>query len=141
MSDYDPNYVEIKSFFLVCAKVVLLNAHNEVLLLKRSSLSVNAGNWDLPGGAVDAHESPETGAIREVVEETGIVIDSAKILSSELDENHKDPIVILGFSAYVDNSEVVLSWEHDAYQWVSIDDALRNETLPEVYKTMIRSSL
>lgn len=39
----------------------------EVLLIKRLDIPV----WVLPGGGLDAGESPEQGAIREVFEETG----------------------------------------------------------------------
>lgn len=32
------------------------------------------GNWELPGGILEIQESPEAGACREVLEETGIEV-------------------------------------------------------------------
>jgi len=139
MSEYDPNYIEVKNFYLIGVKTVILNKNNDVLLLRRSQLSPRPGGIDLPGGGVDAHESPEAAAIREVFEETGIVIDTAKIITSEYTLGHQDPWVMLGFSAYVDDAEVVLSWEHDQYMWVSLDDVKASE-LPERYKHMVQTA-
>ncbi|WP_324720569.1 NUDIX hydrolase [Salinimicrobium sp. HB62] len=45
---------------------LVLNPHNEVLFIYRN------GRWDLPKGKVEKNESIETGAIREVEEETGV---------------------------------------------------------------------
>jgi 8-oxo-dGTP diphosphatase len=40
---------------------------SQVLLTKRRDVPV----WVLPGGGIEPHESPETAAVREVLEETG----------------------------------------------------------------------
>jgi len=42
------------------------------LLVQRGpEVSSNRGKWQLPGGALDEHETPEQGAAREIVEEVG----------------------------------------------------------------------
>ena len=48
----------------------LLNEECQVLLQKRG----DSGLWGFPGGAVEPGESPETAAIREVREETGLEV-------------------------------------------------------------------
>ncbi|MDB5159884.1 MAG: putative pyrophosphohydrolase [Candidatus Saccharibacteria bacterium] len=136
MSEYDPNYVEVKYFYRIGVKVVVINGNNEVLILRRSDKTPRAGGWDLPGGAVDENEAPQVAAIRETAEESGIVIPSAKIIVSDYIP-HTDPWVILGFSAYVDNPEVILSWEHDEYRWIPIGD-IESTELPEGYKLLVR---
>ena len=45
---------------------MVLNSRQEVLFIYRN------GRWDLPKGKVEKNESIETGAIREVEEETGV---------------------------------------------------------------------
>lgn len=45
---------------------VVLNSKGEFLIMKRDGL------WDLPKGKLEAGESPESAAIREVEEETGL---------------------------------------------------------------------
>jgi mutator protein MutT len=136
MIEYDPNYVEVKHFYRVGVKVVVINGNNEVLILRRSDKTPRAGGWDLPGGAVDENEAPEAAAIRETIEETGVVTEHQKIIVSDYIP-HTDPWVILGFSVHVDQPEVTLSWEHDEYQWIPIDD-IESTELPEGYKLLVR---
>ncbi|GAB3424722.1 NUDIX hydrolase [Flindersiella endophytica] len=52
----------------VCAA---LNARNEVLLLHRHRFIPDTWGWELPGGGVEAGESAEQAAARELLEETG----------------------------------------------------------------------
>ncbi|MBK3494242.1 NUDIX domain-containing protein [Viridibacillus sp. YIM B01967] len=55
--------------------VLIVNEMNEVLLQHRSD-----GGWGLPGGLMGLGESLEETAKREVLEETGLVIDDLKLL-------------------------------------------------------------
>lgn len=51
----------------------------EVLLLERQG-SHGAGRWALPGGWVDYYESPHRTVVREVEEETGLVVTRPRFL-------------------------------------------------------------
>ena len=52
-----------------------------LLLTRRSSaLRRHAGQWALPGGRIDAGETPETAALRELAEEVGLVVDRLEVL-------------------------------------------------------------
>jgi 8-oxo-dGTP pyrophosphatase MutT (NUDIX family) len=56
------------------ARVVLENHREEILLQQRSDF----GLWGLPGGNAEPGESLETVAIREVLEETGLIVTNLK---------------------------------------------------------------
>ena len=45
---------------------------NDKILLVRPSLHNPTGIWELPGGGIDAGETPEQAAFRETIEETGL---------------------------------------------------------------------
>ncbi|MDG6914417.1 MAG: 8-oxo-dGTP diphosphatase [Nitrososphaerota archaeon] len=46
----------------------------EKLLLKKATRGISVGKWNAPGGKLDPGESPEACAVREVLEETGLVV-------------------------------------------------------------------
>ena len=58
------------------SRVLLFDEHKRLLLMKTESplLAVPVIRWITPGGGVDDHESHAEGAIRELFEETGLVV-------------------------------------------------------------------
>src|SRR5579859_192864 len=59
-----------KSVLVVAA--ALIDADGRVLLAQRPPGKAMAGQWEFPGGKIDAHETPEQALIRELKEELGI---------------------------------------------------------------------
>jgi 8-oxo-dGTP diphosphatase len=59
----------------ISAGVMLWNGNNELLLVKPNYRD----RWNLPGGVVDEGEAPKQGAIREVEEELGILINKSDL--------------------------------------------------------------
>ena len=57
----------------VVSKVVIQN-NNQMILMAKASRGFFTGCWTLPGGFVDYGEHPRTGAVREALEELGIII-------------------------------------------------------------------
>ena len=58
----------------VVSKVVIINSRGEVLMAKVSR-GFFTGCWTLPGGFVDYGEHPREAAVREALEELGVVIE------------------------------------------------------------------
>jgi len=56
---------------LMGAAAVILNQNGEVLLVKHT---YGKCNWEIPGGRAEDSESPVDTAIREVREETGLIV-------------------------------------------------------------------
>lgn len=51
--------------------VLLDDAEEHVLMAWRHRFAPNLWNWELPGGIIDASETPYDAALRELIEETG----------------------------------------------------------------------
>jgi ADP-ribose pyrophosphatase YjhB (NUDIX family) len=86
-----------------------------LLLTKRAAaLNRHAGQWALPGGRVDAGETPEGAALRELDEEVGLVLDASAVLGRLDDYATRSgyvitPVVMVGGAARA-NSASAMRW-------------------------------
>jgi mutator protein MutT len=53
---------------------IILKKNNEVLLVKRHNTDWASGNWNFPGGLVEENELLLQAAIREIQEETSMIV-------------------------------------------------------------------
>lgn len=119
------------------AKAVIKNSAGKFLVLRSSTWEERPDRSqkpDLPGGMVEPGETPRQGVAREVFEEAGLKIDEADFTllytETEFYENTDTSLLKHIFYAKVDTDEVVLSWEHDQFRWVSQDEFLATEWRP-----------
>lgn len=54
--------------------IAVVERDGRYLIGMREEGAALAGYWEFPGGKIDTSESPETAAIRECLEETGLVV-------------------------------------------------------------------
>lgn len=61
----------------ITARVLVLDPDDHILLLEDSDLGAPGAPsfWLTPGGGLEGTETPESAAIRELLEETGLVVD------------------------------------------------------------------
>ena len=94
----------------------------EVLVLRRSESGARAGEYEIPGGMVEAGESLEAAAKRETWEETGIdLADIEFVKTSSYTANGQARLSGL-FKASVQSNSVKLSSEHDDFKWVNANN-------------------
>jgi 8-oxo-dGTP pyrophosphatase MutT (NUDIX family) len=63
-----------------CVRVVLRDRAGRILLFRGMLASRTAGHWwELPGGGIEAGESYQQAAVREIREETGLEISTAQV--------------------------------------------------------------
>lgn len=127
------------------AKVVILNENREVLLLTTGVYVAHpekSHKPDLPGGMVDVGESEYAAAIREVYEESGIVLDPKMVRlgyaeTKFYEAENKSVTKLLYFAKLATTPDVTISWEHEAYEWVDFDSLLETRELRPFYKEAI----
>jgi 8-oxo-dGTP pyrophosphatase MutT (NUDIX family) len=109
----------------VVAKTLIKDANGLILVLHRSKTHPKfAEHFDLPGGEVEKNEKWPEAAAREVLEETGIIIDSTKF--KQIYTKKYPHVTHVLFDTEIDSKKatVTLSWEHMHYEWLSVKEVL-----------------
>ena len=94
----------------------------EILLLKVEDEKVSF--WQPITGGIESGESPEEACLREIKEETGLLLDCSNLTSLgdftvKIDENltiHKNLFLVL-----TEQKAIQISDEHVGAQWVALD--------------------
>lgn len=115
---------------------IALICDKKVLLLKRGSTAPwMPGRYCLPGGHRDDNESLQNCAVRELHEETGIVIspDDLSSISVQYTNGYKNTIFVYDKENYYD---VKLNWEHDHYKWADYTESMFTRLVPNLATTI-----
>ena len=91
---------------------------------KADSAFRSSGEWCLPGGKLDFGETLEEGAIREVKEETGILIKNPHVISVHNCKNEHAHFLTVGLAAieWEGEPEVMEPDEITEWKWFPLND-------------------
>lgn len=96
----------------------------KILMVRRVADDFLGGSYELPGGGVDEGETITDGAIREVKEETGLVV--SKIVANfngfDYSTDKKPHVRQVNFIVEVEPGDILLSHEHDGHTWADKDN-------------------
>lgn len=116
----------MKRDFAVAVKAIIVKG-DKVLLLHRSAEEAEHSymnrkeKWDLPGGGIHYFERSEDGLLREIKEETNLTVKIEKAFSLyDIIKPHIH-LCIFTYVCVYQSGEVVLSTEHDAYYWLTLE--------------------
>ena len=90
-----------------------------MLAARRTSPPEAAGRWELPGGKVEAGETPEAALVREIAEELGCTVVVTGWLPGEvpIGERH---VLTVALAELVDGEPH--PYEHDEVRWLTADE-------------------
>ncbi len=125
--------------FKLSVKAVIRQTDGRLLLLKRSlSCKINVGMWDLPGGKVERGECFDQALIREVLEETGLLISLQRVVGTVERELSEWKVIYLILEGHIVSGDLRLSHEHSEYCWATGQDLLDLE-LVEQFRPLTRA--
>jgi 8-oxo-dGTP diphosphatase len=114
----------------------------KLLVLKRApTMSYRPGTWDLPGGHLRVSELFEECLAREIEEETGLVIASARLLGIH---NSVGPYLQAIFACTIASEMPQIRlrpYEHVESRWTSVSDLDQLELIPYLEGIMRRGML
>lgn len=119
----------------LAVKAIVTDDNRQVLVLQRSAHSARfAGTWEFPGGKVDAGEDFDAALLREVAEETGLIIALEKVAGATHYEMPAIRLAVLFVEARLVSGQVRLSNEHDDYRWVPLTDLTRLDMSEQLHE-------
>jgi nucleoside triphosphatase len=108
---------------------VILNPEGKILLCKSHKWE---NKWVIPGGHIELGEKMEDALRREIHEETGLEIYSAKLLGikeSIFSDTFHEPkhFIFIDYLCRTNSSLVTLNDEAQEYAWVKLEDIVQYE--------------
>lgn len=108
-----------------CSAIIYGETKEQVLLTRRT----DNGRWCLPGGAMDPGESASEACAREVLEETGLIVEVGKLVGVyttpnmliEYADGNRIQGVSLSFEAQAIGGELCLSDETTEFGYFSME--------------------
>lgn len=99
---------------------IIYNNEGKILMLLRTGKDDNKeldNKWGLPGGHIDEGETPQQAVVREILEETNLVVESVNLRYAD----EKDKCIIHFFTCHVDPDQlyVLNAHEHTNFKWVN----------------------
>jgi len=98
--------------------VAIITDGGKVLMARRRA-SEGEISWVFPGGAIEAGESPEQAAVREVDEETGLKVESVRVLGDRVHPKSKVPMHYVAVRLVGGEATVADDEELDAVAWIT----------------------
>lgn len=100
----------------VSVAAAVVDAEGRVLVTRRA----DNGRWEPPGGVLELGEAIEAGVVREVLEETGLVVVPERLTG--VYKNMQRGIVALVFRCRAESGTAGASDEVREVRWVSADE-------------------
>ncbi len=107
------------------AAVAIFVFRGERLLAMRRSGSKDAapGAWEALSGRVEPGEQPLDAARREAREECGLDVEvESRPVTAYLAKRNRDDMLVVAYRARTVSGDAVLSDEHDAFAWMSLEE-------------------
>ncbi|MFD0007575.1 NUDIX hydrolase [Streptomyces sp. NPDC127178] len=112
---------------------ITVRGDGRILAIRRA----DNGAWEPPGGVLELHEDPQTGAAREVFEETGIKVDVRQLTG--VYKNMSLGVVALVFRCEPTAGTERTSTESITVDWLTPDEI--RECMSEVFAVRILDAL
>lgn len=114
----------------------------KLLLLQRASGKREAETWGVPAGKLETNEMPQQAALRELHEETGILIESDAMVTSYSTLYMSKPDVHYAYHMFKitlkDVPPVTISLaEHKDYAWVAYEQIKNMPLIAGAYEALL----
>ncbi len=116
---------------------IIINEDQEILIAKRPKLKSFGGYWEFPGGKIEQDETPFAALKRELAEEIGIKVITARPYH-QLSYNYPTKTVVLNFWQVQEFLGLTQGIEGQIVKWIKIHDLLLYKFMPANKEIILR---
>lgn len=138
MQDTKPNPLAQSGLHPVPAVGVVCWRGDEVLLIKRGR-APRLGEWSIPGGKVNRFESLHDAALRELLEETGVVAEIGPLLAVYEIIEPQFHYVLIDYAAIWLSGEPRAGDDADEARFMPLDEAISLIKQDDIRDVLLRS--
>ncbi len=122
--------------YAIAVKGIIEKEDGTILVVKRSSTDDHKPNeWETVGGGMDEEGTPQDALIREILEETGLVVEvKAPFNVFTFKKDTGEYKVGITFICRYVSGEVVLSTEHSEYRWIQPEEFRQLDSVPSLHE-------
>ena len=102
---------------IICVVAALIARNGKILITQRGAEDPLAGQWEFPGGKIEAGETPQQCLAREIEEELGIVVSVGAHIGTHIHHYDHISIELSGYRANILSGTPTLT-EHADLRWV-----------------------
>lgn len=117
-----PSYSgDVTSRVIPCVGAVIRDDAGRLLLIRRGR-EPGKGLWSIPGGRIEAGETDEEAVVREVREETGLIVTPGPLIGSVLRPRCNDEMEIRDYAATATGGILTAGDDADGAMWAAPRD-------------------
>ena len=126
--------------YCIAVKGIIRREDGKVLVLKRSDKDDHKpGVWETVGGGMDKEESPQEALLREISEETGLVVSVGSPFNVFTFKKDTGEFKVgITFLCEYTSGDVMLSDEHTEYAWIEPGEFSEMQSVPSLYEEIAR---
>lgn len=129
-------------FYDVRQYALITNTEGKLLILQLPEHCGEAANlWTLPGGKLEPADTPESGLLREIKEETALKVSNLTLASAKRWGTSNSEKLGLFYTAQTKSKKLLLSSEHKAAKWITAEDVSNFEFYRQEVTDIITENL
>jgi 8-oxo-dGTP diphosphatase len=129
--------MEETQLYVVAVAAIIIREGKVLAMRRAKTKDAGAGLWETLSGRVPLGEEPLTSVKREILEESSLTVQVEERPFTSYQATRKDlPMVLIVYRAHYLSGEVVLSEEHDAFDWLTPKEFAERSTLTKLVETV-----
>jgi len=105
---------------IVIVQGVIENNGKYLVMKRTEGQKYSSGKWEFPAGKPKDRETMEDALVREIIEETGIVVEPTKKILHEMKLEEHD-IIVVSYLCKSAGHDVTMSHEHTDLAWSDLE--------------------